>query len=123
LGGPTFEQGGPIFKRIHSPPPSLSSHLSSSPMGVFSRDYSTCSAVLSYQLPSLKHNQLSSQCIGQKRILVRVLYSEIVSMLPHGVHQGKVIVCIYRGTDFPLGCTVVHVPKQHTDNRQPQWKS
>jgi len=92
-------------------------------MGVFSRDYSTCSVVLSYQLPSLKHDKLSSQCIGQKRVLVRVLCSEIVSMLPHGVHQGKVIVCIYRGTDFPLRYTVVHVPKQHTDNRQPQWKS
>ena len=80
-------------ERIRSPP-SLSSHLSSSLMGVFSRDYGTCSVVLTYQLPSLKHNQLSSQCIGQKRILVRVLYSEIVSMLPHGMHQGKVIVYI-----------------------------
>ena len=38
LGGPTFGWDGPIrgFLKIR-PPPSLSSHLSSSPMGVFSK--------------------------------------------------------------------------------------
>jgi len=40
---PIFEWGGPIFGRVFlkiCPPPFLSSHLSSSPMGVFSRTYS-----------------------------------------------------------------------------------
>jgi len=41
LGEPTFEWGGPTFERgfskIH-PSPSLSSHSSSSPMGIFLRD-------------------------------------------------------------------------------------